>query len=99
MVLTDAYRGLSSVPNLLTLFVALAVGLGFVLRVVPGLAVFAAVLVLAVTWVSRLRDWPVLPPHGDAGVDDLRRSVGRYNVVATLMLVAASILVLFVLVS
>ncbi len=98
VVLTNAYRGLSSVPNLLTLFVALAVGIGFILRSVPGLTMYAAILILALTWVSRLMDWPILPRNCDAGTDDLRRSVDRYSIVATLMLVAASTLFLVVLV-
>lgn len=90
LVLTESYRGLISVPSLMTLFVALAVGFGIVLGSFPFLALVIGVAVLAIAWVDRLRSWPVLPLRVDGEADDLQRSVVRHSMVATLMLVVAS---------
>ncbi|MHC4698097.1 MAG: hypothetical protein ACYTFA_15295 [Planctomycetota bacterium] len=97
-VLTEAYRGLAPMPNLVMLYAAIAVGIGYLLQVFPAGVLAVGVVVLAFAWFIRLRNWPRLSPPENIRPAGLRRSVARYSIVATSLLVFASLLVLFALV-
>ena len=97
-LLTGAYQGLASIPGLLTLFVAVAVGAGRAFQYVPGLALVAGVIALGLAWIVRLRDWPTLLPSANIRFAELRRLVLRYSLASTLLLIVASLLVLLALI-
>jgi ribosomal protein L37E len=103
VVFTDAYRGLVSIPNLLTLFLALAVAIWLAVRfVLPLLGVITlagSILLLGSAGLIRLRNWPTLSPPGNVRSRALRRSVIRHSVGGTLAVIAVSLLALFALVS
>lgn len=98
LILTDAYRGLISVPNLLTLFVAHAVAIYYLLGAFHFLAVTAGVIVLAMAWHLRLRDWPALSTPANVESEELRCSVAQYSRTCLIALIAATALVLIALV-
>ena len=98
IVLTERYGDLASIPNLVLLYVAIAVGIGFLLRLCPACALGVGILALAFAWSIRLRNWPRLSPPENIRHAELRRSVVRYSLVGTSLLLFASLLMLFALV-
>lgn len=94
VIFSEAYQSLNDVPNLLTLFVAIAVAMEFFLLDYPGLALLGGIVTLALAWLVRLRDWPALPPLENTGDKEVRHSCVRYSLGGTSVLVVASLLVL-----
>jgi hypothetical protein len=95
VVLADAYWGVQSIPKLLTLFVAFALGFGWILLFGTVLVLLLGTVLLASAWLVRIRDWPVLAPLGNAPSTAIRRSVVRHSVAGNCVLIFASLLVLY----
>jgi hypothetical protein len=93
IVMSDEYRGLVSVPNLILLIVAVGLALGLAIRVSRFVVLMAGCVVLAQAWQMRLRDWPSLPTVHDETATEFRRVVDRYSLAATTVLVVTSLFV------
>ena len=81
VVFTDAYTGPESLPDLFVLLLAVALGLGLILRLGSVLALVPGTGFLFWAWLVRIRDWPVLATLGNAP--------------STAVLMLASLLVLY----
>ncbi len=97
MLFTDAYRGLASVPHLVALFAAAAVGFAFVVASLPVVALGIGVANLVFAWFIRLRDWSTSFAPTNVGSAELRRSAAHHSLGGMLVLIAASLLVLIAL--
>lgn len=90
--LSDAYRGLGSIPTLLMVFLAGPVAFRY--TPIVGFLVAGGVVTLASAWFNRLVDWPALSPAENVRSPGLRLSVVRYSVAATSVLILASFLLI-----
>lgn len=97
LILTDAYRGWGTIPNLMLLHIGGAFVLFSVLSH-PALAIFCSSILIALSWVIRLYEWSTLLPLDNAGSDELRKSVIRLSYTATSLLILASSLLLVALI-
>ena len=90
MVLTDTHRDLSALPNLITIFVAGAVGFIVLFWFAYAVLIVLGLAALARAWVHRLRNWPALSPARETTQTESRRFVDRYSTVATTLLVVVT---------
>jgi hypothetical protein len=91
-LLSDAWHGPQSIPNLIILFIGLGIALVWILPFVPWVAVLASTLFLFSGWMVRLRRWPTVSPVENISSDHLRRAVTRQSIVGECALAIATIL-------
>lgn len=96
-VLTDAYVGLASIPNLLTVLLGVGLFIMCIGHAVPWASLGVGIVFLLLAWTARIRYWPTLLPPSNTPSIELRRSVVRHSVAGTVLLLSASLLVVIVL--
>lgn len=97
-VATEAYRDLGAWPRLMAMFFLIGLLFRFAASFAAWPPLIAGAVVMATAWSLRLRHWPVLLDRSQHGADDVYRSVDRYSVAATWLVVVATIVVVFALV-
>jgi cation transport ATPase len=91
---TDAYGGMSSVPALMKLFIAVGIGIAYLVPFIPNYFLAGAVVVSLIAWADLLRGWPEIPPPNNARSGELRQLAIRQSRISFSIHAVSSILVL-----
>ena len=94
VVYIDVYRGIGTLPGLLSLFVIIGLAVRWLMMAGPRLPLAAGCVVLLSAWLARIQDWPRLAGIGAEEEKECDRSVTRSSFLATVVLVGASVVLL-----
>ena len=95
IVVRDEYRGVVSIPNLMTLFAGTALAFALAVQHAPGLVLIGSIVALGFAWMTRIANWAAMSSPGNPELTEIHREATRRSRAATAILIAASAVCLF----